>query len=94
LGYVHSVTAWKNYYTAEIVADDGTNFVRLCDRRGELVAGQRVRFTEKPKPPAPFFAGTSGSQTPRNLPDLSVREAIDIENFVKRLAAETGARRN
>jgi hypothetical protein len=78
-GYVHAVFSWKDHFTAEIVADDGTNFVRLLERRGELVAGQRVRFTEKPKPPAPFFAGTSGSQTPRNLPDLRTREAIDVE---------------
>jgi hypothetical protein len=74
-GYVHSVITWKNFHTAEIVADDGTNFVRLCERRGELVAGQRVRFAEKPQRPAPFFAGT----TPQNIPDLRTREAIDIE---------------
>ena len=44
-GHVHSIHAFKNYFTAEIMADDGRSFIRLCDRKDELVEGQRVKFS-------------------------------------------------
>jgi hypothetical protein len=79
-GHVHSIHAFKNYFTAEIMADDGRAFIRLCDREDELVEGQRVKFSVVPKPqkPNPIVAGRSGATTP-DLRDLSVREAVDIE---------------
>jgi hypothetical protein len=78
VGRVHSIHAFKNYFTAEIITDDGRAFIRLCDREDELVAGQRVRFSVVPKPPNPIVVGRSGATTP-DLRDLSVREAIDVE---------------
>ena len=77
-GHVHSIHAFKNYFTAEIMADDGRSFIRLCDREDELVEGQRVKFSVVPKPPNPIVVGRSGPTTP-DLRDLSVREAVDIE---------------
>lgn len=77
-GRVHSIHSFKNYFTAEIMADDGRSFIRLCDRKDELVEGQRVKFSVVPKPPNPLVASRSGVTTP-DLRDLSVREAIDVE---------------
>jgi hypothetical protein len=50
LGYVLEVTPLRDVeFRAEIVSDDGEKFLHMCERESELIRGQRIRFSEKPK---------------------------------------------
>ena len=49
LGYVLDVTPLRDIqFAAEIVSDDDERFVCVCERKNELIRGQRVRFSQKP----------------------------------------------
>jgi hypothetical protein len=53
LGYVVEVTPLRDVqFRADIVSDDDEKFICLCERKNELVRGQRVRFSEKPVTPS------------------------------------------